>query len=373
MVLNEIHRELKIEENNRLSAEMKPIEEMPDDPNRTYKAVKQLKRMKPKVPLLIKTENGLTANEEKQAEIIAKYFKTQFFKDAEPIPHKNPVKMQVPFTELEVKEASMKLKNGTSIFTDNVTTEMVKYGPDEVFQEIALILNEIAETGNAPEELTKGIIAPLQKPNKAKGPVSNLRPITLLSILRKILALCLCKRTNERIDKEIPIEQAAYRKGRSTTEHVFATKLVAERVMTSEKEEAHLLLLDMSKAFDTIQRKNLVLDLEEHLQPDEIHLICKMLNVKLAVKCGSFVSEYFDTDTGGPQGDGSSAKQFTFYLAKTLKIENNENQNTENTNEELALEVRVNQSTTNTNENYQLKPEKINQTKSPSNSYMPTM
>ena len=43
-----------------------------------------------------------------------------------------------------------------------------------------------------------------------------------------------------------------------------------------------------------------------------------MLNVNLRVRCGSEYSESFQTDTGGPQGDSSSANEFTFYLAKAL-------------------------------------------------------
>ena len=39
------------------------------------------------------------------------------------------------------------------------------------------------------------------------------------------------KRINSRLDTAIPISQAAYRKNRSTTEHVFATKLVIERTI----------------------------------------------------------------------------------------------------------------------------------------------
>ena len=73
-----------------------------------------------------------------------------------------------------------------------------------------------------PKELILGIITALQKPRKKKGPIENLRPITLLSVLRKILATFMMKRIGEKINKEIPISQAAYCKGRSTTEHVFA-------------------------------------------------------------------------------------------------------------------------------------------------------
>ena len=46
-----------------------------------------------------------------------------------------------------------------------------------------------------------------------------------------------------------------------------------------------------------------------------------MLNTKLRVRCGSSISEIFQTNTGVPQGDSLSANQLTFYLAKPLQIE----------------------------------------------------
>ena len=80
------------------------------------------------------------------------------------------------------------------------------------------------------------------------------------------------KRINSRLDSAIPISQAAYRKNRSTTEHVFGTKLVIERTISSTDETLYLLLLDMNKAFDSIQRNTLI--------EDVLHLIQILLNVK---------------------------------------------------------------------------------------------
>ena len=66
--------------------------------------------------------------------------------------------------------------------------------------------------------------------------------------------------------------------------------------------------------------------LKKILQNDELHLVKTLLNVELSVKCESFTSKYFKTDTGAPQGDCASANEFTFYLAKSLenKIQNYE-------------------------------------------------
>ena len=57
---------------------------------------------------------------------------------------------------------------------------MIKNAPSTVHQLIADIYNTTAETGEFPEELVAGVLTPLQKPGKAKGPPENLRPIILL-------------------------------------------------------------------------------------------------------------------------------------------------------------------------------------------------
>ena len=56
----------------------------------------------------------------------------------------------------------------------------------------------MAKTGEAPKEVDTGILNPLPKPNKTKGPTENLRPIILLSIFRKILTICLIRKIYNR-------------------------------------------------------------------------------------------------------------------------------------------------------------------------------
>ena len=80
-------------------------------------------------------------------------------------------------------------------------------------------------------------------------------------------------RINDKIDKEIPPSQAAYRKERSTTEHVFTCKLIIERTLSAKNETTHLLLLDMSKAFDSVNRKLLIEELEKVIGNDEPYIM----------------------------------------------------------------------------------------------------
>ena len=97
---------------------------------------------------------------------------------------------------------------------------------------------------------------------------------------------------NSRLYSVIPISQAAYHKNRSTTEFVFATKLIIERTISSTDETVYLLLLDMSKVFNSIQRNTLIEDLKNILNQDKLHLIQILRDVKIAVKCGNYKSRF---------------------------------------------------------------------------------
>ena len=226
--------------------------------------------------------------------------------------------MTVPFTSDEIEKIVKKMKPNKSPGCDEVSVELIKYAPNEVHAHIAEIFNHLASEGDCPKEINHGILVPLQKPGKPRGPVSNLRPIILLSTLRKILAACIMHRIGNRLDQATPISQAAYRKNRSTTEHVFAAKLAIERTITAKSESIHIVMLDMSKAFDNIRRSTLIEQLESTIDQDELHIMKKMLEVSLVVRSGQSISEPFNTDTGAPQGDCASANMFTFYLSKSM-------------------------------------------------------
>ena len=171
--------------------------------------------------------------------------------------------MQTPFTAIEIKKATKKMKPGRSPGCDQVSVELITHAPNSIFERIAEIFNNLAVTGDCPNEISHGI-------------------------------------------QQIPINQAAYRKNRSTTEHVFAAKLVTERTITAKNETVYLTLLDMSKAFDSILRKQLIDDLQHTINEDELYMMKRLLEVTLKVKCGESFSNTFITDTRAPQGDCAS-------------------------------------------------------------------
>ena len=153
-----------------------------------------------------------------------------------------------------MKQAIKTLKNNRAPGIDNVSGELIKYGPEILHEYIRDTLNQIVETGTYPEEIKVGILNPLQKPGKPKGPVQNLRPVILLSVLRKILAVCTVNKLDYKLREIIPVSQCVYTKERSTTELVFTFKVLCEKAIISENYQINLLMLDMSKVFDTRER-----------------------------------------------------------------------------------------------------------------------
>ena len=140
----------------------------------------------------------------------------------------------------------------------------------------------------------------LQKPKKEKGPVTNLRPINLLPIIRKILSSITLDRIKSKVDEYLSSSQSAYREGRSTSDVVWAHRWLCAKAQTFQGLKIYNTGIDMSSAFDTILRKELVEELETFLAEDEMRMIRILLSdTKMTVK-DQFMCDEFKTNVGSP-------------------------------------------------------------------------
>ena len=88
----------------------------------------------------------------------------------------------------------------------------------------------------------------------------------------------------------------------------------------ASKSHLYILLLDMSKAFDTVNRKILLQELSTVLEPDEIHLLCILRNRPLiTVTLDGEIGQGFHTYVLFCQGDYLSAVIVIFYLVCALQ------------------------------------------------------
>ena len=84
----------------------------------------------------------------------------------------------------------------------------------------------------------------------------------------------------------------------------------------------YILGLDMSRAFDTIDRAQLmsILRNEVRLEEDDLRMCQSLLaDTNLKVKLGQALSDPFTTTIGTPQGDGLSPILFAIYLENALR------------------------------------------------------
>lgn len=325
-VMKCLHKEIKIENSQKEEREIEELANTKNDSIKMFKVLRKINRQKPKEKLFLRENSNIIQNENVINTKITEHFKDIFYnQNTEILTEIKPEKMKTPFSTDEIKNAVRKLKTNKSPGSDEITAEELKNCPEKIYNEIAKIFNKMAETGKYPEEIKLGILIPLQKPGKVKGTCSNLRPIILLNLIRKILSIVMINRIYNKIDKIIPVTQAAYRPGRSTTEHVLTLKLLIEKAITNKNSEIEIMLLDMSKAFDTVNRNKLLEDLSKIIDQDELHIIKLIIDdVILRVKNGDVTGNEFETNIGIPQGDCLSPVLFTFYLANSLNKHENQ-------------------------------------------------
>lgn len=81
--------------------------------------------------------------------------------------------------------------------------------------------------------------------------IGNYRPISLLASIYKLFSSIILKRIANDIDKQQPKEQARFRSGYSTMDHIQALEQVIEKYREYNR-PLYVAFVDYSKAFDTI-------------------------------------------------------------------------------------------------------------------------
>ena len=90
-------------------------------------------------------------------------------------------------TAQEFAKATNELRYGRAVGPDGIPGELLKYGSNILYQQIAGILNQMFEKGED-IQLRRGTLIVLSKPGKPPGLLSSLMPIVLLNTIRKTLS-----------------------------------------------------------------------------------------------------------------------------------------------------------------------------------------
>ena len=117
----------------------------------------------------------------------------------------------------------------------------------------------------------------------------------------------LCARLRDTIIQGQSVDQAAYRKGFSTVDHLLSTTLLIE-ACNEFQVPLWMGMVDFEKAFDTVEHDTLWKSLSEHgVQPPYINLLKRLYVRQGATVVAGERSRVFDISCGVKQGDPISS------------------------------------------------------------------
>ena len=221
------------------------------------------------------------------------------------------------FTAEEIKSEIQKLKLGKACGLDLIRNEMLRNAPSDLIDIIVRLFNVILNTGLVPENWCLGAMMPLYKGKGSRSDPDNFRGITLLSCLSKLFTSILNRRLTFFLDGtgSIGEEQAGFRRGYSTTDHIFALHAIIQFYQSKGK-QVYAAFVDYRKAFDFVDRASLWSKmLSLGINGNILKVICNIYSkAKSCIKSSKGASDFFRCNIGVRQGENLSPLLFAIFL-----------------------------------------------------------
>jgi hypothetical protein len=200
----------------------------------------------------------------------------------------------------DIYRAISKLKNGKACGIDKIAAEFLKYGGYCLVKSLASLFRLFVLMECYPEDWHKGIVKPIHKAGN-KEVLDNYRGITITSNVYKVYAFALENRLMNHLESSNCLGelQGAYRKGRRLEDNAFILKgLCALR--KTKKYKTYLAFIDISKAFDTVDRTKLFGKLWEKGVQGKVWRLLNNLykDVQNCVIFGQYETEWFKSMNG---------------------------------------------------------------------------
>ena len=223
----------------------------------------------------------------------------------------------------EVLLCIKQLSSGKAAGADGIPPDIYKYGGTAVAEELLKLFTQMWTEGGVPQDFRDADIVHLYKNKGDIKCCDNHRGISLLCIAGKIFARLLLNRLIKHIDSIglVPESQCGFRTGRGTTDMVFALRQIQEKCRLYS-EDLYLLFIDLTKAFDTVNRPGLWAILEKVGCPKLFVDLIRSFHddMKVTVREGTEKSPAFGVTSGTKQGCVLAPTLFSIFFSLMLHV-----------------------------------------------------
>jgi hypothetical protein len=220
----------------------------------------------------------------------------------------------------EIQKTIKQINTGKAPGFDGIPIEVLLHGGDKLAAEVHRLISDVWLGAPVPQDWIDAILISLYKGKGLKSVCGDYRGISLLEAVGKVFAKLLLNRLTKWVcPSVIPESQSGFRSGRGTMDMIFSARQLQEKCI-EHRVALYQVFVDLTKAFDTVNRSSLWIILGKLGCPPEFVNMFKQLHrdMKARFNFNGSLSEPIAIDNGVKQGDIPAPTLFSIFLAVTL-------------------------------------------------------
>ncbi|KAE9413042.1 hypothetical protein Angca_010135, partial [Angiostrongylus cantonensis] len=222
-----------------------------------------------------------------------------------------------PVLPSEIRHAVSSVKNRTAPGPEKIRSEHLKNLPPVLVNTLARLFTRYLSECKVSQWKTSKTVAMFKK--AYLHDIGDYRPICLLSVVYKLFTRTILNGIDTTLDEGQPCEQAGFRKGFKTMDHIHTITRLIE-VSREYKRPLYLTFIDLQKAFYSIEIEAVMEALGSQGVPTQYIKILRELYNNFTTKISPFYNDInVDVKRGVRQGDTISPKLFTATLHNVMR------------------------------------------------------